>query len=264
MNWDLIKSNSMKVLFAILLCVVSSHFMGCKKHVHGEGVSSVVVASTHAFSNVCMGIGANMHVFDLRNLSEKDIIWISEKADLILATHDFKRDELGRIAKTVGVECVNWDCGDCGLRGLEYLTSMIHKQRETRRRRFEIVAKRNKMPIEKRTAEFYARLQNEECGPFQFKEALALDVFTGVLQRINANLGPYSEFSLSGSYSSKDETMLNRRYTLSIPRMPPMKMLQYVSEQMNCTFTNRNGFIEMEQLNVIDAPGGPHVLQKKK
>jgi len=257
MNWDLIKPSAMKVWFAILLCVVSLPlpFIGCKKQVHSEGVAAVVVASTHAFSNVCMGIGASIHVFDLRNLSEKDMTWISEKADLILAAHDFKRDELERIAKTVGVECVNWDYEDVSPKGVEHLTSIIHKHREERRICAEILGRRSKMSDEERIAEYYALIEKEDCGPFKFKDALASDVFTGVLQRINSHLRRrHSEYEFSGSYGVtgvemiNDATITNRHYTLYIPRMPPLKMWQYVAEQLNCSYTNCNGFIQLEQL----------------
>lgn len=57
----------------------------------------VVVASTPAFSNVCKAVGASIRVLDLRNISQKDLIWITEEVDLILATRDFAREELERI-----------------------------------------------------------------------------------------------------------------------------------------------------------------------
>ena len=56
---------------------------------------------------------------DLRNISQKDLIWITEEVDLILAIRDFTREELDRLAKAVSVECVNWDYEDVSPKGVE-------------------------------------------------------------------------------------------------------------------------------------------------
>ena len=233
----------------------------------GQSAPVVVVASTPAFSNVCKAVGASIRVLDLRNVSQKDLIWITEEVDLILATRDFTREELDRLAKAVSVECVNWDYEDVSPKGVEYLTSIIHKHREERRICAEILDRRSKMSDEERIAEYYALIEKEDCGPFEFRDALASDVFTGVLQRINSHLRRrHSEYEFSGSYGVtgvemvNDASITNRHYTLYIPRMPPLKMWQYVAEQLNCSVTNRNGFIEMEQLGAPAEKANPNIV----
>ena len=257
----------MKVFLAILLCVASLPFIGCKRQVCNGCDVVVVVASTPAFSNVCKAVGASIRVLDLRNISQKDLIWITEEVDLILATRDFTREELERIAKAVSVECVNWDYEDVSPKGIEYLTSIIHKHREERRICAEILDRRSKMSDEERIAEYYALIEKEDCGPFEFKDALASDVFTGILQRINGHLRRrHSEYEFSGSYGVtgvemvNDASITNRHYTLYIPRMPPLKMWQYVAEQLNCSITNRNGFIEMEQMFTPAEKVNPNIV----
>ena len=84
-------------------------------------------------------------------------------------------------------------------------------------------------------------LTKKELGPYSFIDMNASSIVMGLVRRINGDLGIRSEFSISAGCSHGQA--LEKRYSITVPQMAIVKMLDYVAEQMGGTVEDCNGFM---------------------
>lgn len=99
--------------------------------------------------------------------------------------------------------------------------------------------------IRKSVKKFLAMLEEKPFGPYTFTNQYRRDVLTSLFSEINKQLAEQGEkYTISGGYGAFTEHFCTNVY---LQAMSPVKMIEYLAREWNCTWANKRGFFDLKE-----------------
>ena len=220
----------------------------------GENAEDLyVVATTNLLDSRTLQLGIRLRIIDTFDFKEVDFYNPSSKCVLVIMPETGRNKDFAEgFVQEYGVQVAFVNSEDKASQNpteLRILTNLIAKDL---RAKMAEKTKNDSMTIDERIASFHSRLKVELFGPYHIDNLTLVEVVQYLLLRINRDLRPFSEFTLSGGVSI-DDAHADFRYNFQIPKMNVDDIFTYTADQMHCTVTNSDGFIFFTDKSNVDA-----------
>ena len=206
------------------------------------------VLYTHiSLSNVACRLSPRIRMIDgIASLDEQQLIWCSERASAILGLN-VESNALQELANTVGVKLFLLDPETMSDGHVVSLRARIGE--EINRKIKLRISKENRenKNVTVRVEEFKSLLWRERIGPIHFAQCTREKVIADMFEKINHRLRSIdAEFGLSYVHETFGQGIDETLYTFDIPVLPIARAIDIMTDNIECTVTNRYGYYEFK------------------
>lgn len=200
----------------------------------------VVASSSPRLQELCKTLGVDCKLLDVEGITRKERMEDFLKYNLLLLQGRSEMEILEDVVRSLGLDVAVID-GRSNSVALKQICREVIGELNRRKRIRGMRLRRKRLTLDERVSEYKLMLTKKELGPYSFIDMNASTIVMGLVRRINGDLGIRSEFSISAGCSHGQA--LEKRYSITVPKMTIVKMFDYVAEQMGGTVEDCNGFM---------------------